>query len=162
MQRHPLKNRLSTRNALLAFAPLMATYLAAAERVSLGGSLDLLWLLLTVAAVIHCLQQRTSRTSRAPQLLALALVLALLFPVISLDDERAQEELPGELQTLLSAPAKQKQSHVPAAVAAPSLAAVPQFSVWLYASAERVAPATPAPPLRASCQASGNHSPPIA
>lgn len=147
---------------MLAFAPLMATYLVAAGRVSLGSSLDLLWLLLTVAAVIHCLQQRVSGASRAPQLLALALVLALIFPVISLDDERAQEDLPGELQSLLSAPAKQKQSHVPAAAHAASLAAVPRFTVWLEALAERVTPAPPAPPQCPWCQASGNHSPPSA
>jgi hypothetical protein len=139
----------------------VATYLVAAGRVSLGGSLDLLWLLLTVAAVIHCLQQRVSGASRAPQLLSLALVLALIFPVISLDDERAQEDLPGELQSLLSAPAKQK-SHAPAAVHVPSLTAVPRFTIPLEASAERMLPAPAAPPQCPWCQASGNHSPPSA
>ncbi len=162
MHRHSRKNRFSRRHAILAFTPLVATYLVAAGRVSLGGSLDLLWLLLTVAAVIHCLQQRVSGASRAPQLLSLALVLALIFPVISLDDERAQEELPGELQSLLSAPAKQKQCHVPAAAHVPSLTAVPRFTMCLEASAERALPAAPAPPQCPWCQASGNHSPPSA
>ncbi len=162
MHRHLRKLRFSTRHALLALAPLMASYLVAAERVTLGQSLDLLWLLLTVSAVIHCLQQRASRASRAPQLLALALVLALVFPVISLDDERAQEELPRELQTLLSAPAKQKQIHVPVAAHAPSLAAVPQFTLWLNASAEPAAPVPPVARHSAWRQSSGNHSPPLA
>lgn len=162
MHRRLRKNRLSARHAAFAFAPLVATYFVAAERVTLGQSLDLLWLLLTVAAVIHCLQQRASGGGRAPQLMSLALVLALLFPVISLDDERAQEDLPGELQTLLSAPAKQKQAHVPAAVHASSLAAVPQFTVWLEARPERPAPAPPAAQHCAWRQASGNHSPPLA
>jgi hypothetical protein len=139
----------------------VATYLVAAERVTLGGSLDLLWLLLTVAAAIHCLQQRVSGASRVPQLLSLALVLALFFPVISLDDDRAQEELPGELQSLLSPPAKQKQSHVPSAVHAPALAAMLPSAIWLNSSAEMVAPARPAARQCAWCQASGNHSPPI-
>ncbi len=161
MHRHLRKHRFSTRHALLALAPLMASYLVAAERVTLGQSLDLLWLLLTVAAVIHCLQQRASGTSRAPQLLSLALVLALVFPVISLDDDRAQEELPRELQTLLSAPAKQKQVQIPAAAHAPSLAAVPQFTVCLNASTEPLAPAHPAARHCAWRQSSGNHSPPL-
>lgn len=162
MHRHPRKNRFSTRHALLALAPLMLSYLVAAERVTLGQSLDLLWLLLTVSAVIHCLQQRAPGTSRAPQLLSLALVLALVFPVISLDDERAQEDLPRELQTLLSAPAKQKQAQVPAAAHAPSLAAAPQFTVWLNASTEALVPVPPAARQSAWRQSSGNHSPPVA
>ena len=162
MHRRQHKNRLSARHAALAFAPLLATYVVAAERVTLGGSLDVLWLLLTVAAVIQCLQQRVSGASRVPQLLSLALVLALLFPVISLDDDRAQAELPTELQSLLSAPAKEKQSHVPAAVHTPALAAVPQFAMWLISSAEWVEPASPAARQCAWHQASGNHSPPVA
>lgn len=162
MQRRLRKTRFSARHALLALAPLMATYLVAAERVTLGGSLDLLWLLLTIAAVIHCLQQRVSGASRVPQLLSLALVLALLFPVISLDDERVQEELPKELQSLLSAPAKQKAGQVPAAVHAPALAVVPQFTVWLISSAKQVAPAPPASRQCSWRRASGNHSPPLA
>lgn len=162
MHRHRRKHRFSTRHALLALAPLMASYLVAAERVTLGQSLDLLWLLLTVSAVIHCLQQRAARASRAPQLLSLALVLALVFPVISLDDERAQEELPRELQTLLSAPAKQKQVQVHVAAHAPSVAVVPQFTVWLDASTEPVAPVLPITRHSAWRQSSGNHSPPLA
>ena len=162
MHRRLRKTRIPVRHAALALAPLAATYLAAAGRVTLGGSLDLLWLLLTVAAVIHCLQQRVSGDSRVPQLLSLALVLALFFPVISLDDDRAQEELPGELQSLLSAPAKQKQPHVPSVTQGPSLAAVPHFTIWLSSSTEWVAPARPAARQCAWCQASGNHSPPAA
>ncbi len=162
MRRHLRKNRFSTRHALLALAPLMATYLVAAERVTLGQSLDVLWLLLTVAAVIHCLQQRVCGTARTAQLLSLALVLALVFPVISLDDERAQENLPGELQSLLSAPAKQKQSSMPAALHAPALAAAPSSAVRLNVTAEPVMPAPPASRQCAWVQASGNHSPPLA
>lgn len=161
LQRSSRTKPLTVRHAILAFAPLVGAYLVAAERVTLGGSLDLLWMLLTVAAVIHCLQQRVSGASRPQQLLSLALVLALLFPVISLDDDRAQEDLPGELQSLISAPAKQK-SHAPSAVHAPALAAAPQPSMWLNPSVERVAPAPPAARQCAWRQASGNHSPPSA
>lgn len=161
MQRRLRKHRISARHAALVFAPLVATYLAAAGRVTLGGSLDFLWLLLTVAAVIHCLQQRSSGASRVPQLLSLALVLALFFPVVSLDDDRAQQDLPGELQSLLSPPSKQKPSHAQLDLRAPSLAAASHFAVCLRSSFELVTPARPRPIQCAWCQASGNHSPPI-
>ncbi len=162
MHRHLRKARIPARHALLAFAPLTATYLAAAGRVTLGGSLDLLWLLLTVAAVIHCLQQRVSGASRVPQLLSLALVLALFFPVVSLDDDRAQAELLGELQTLVTPPAKHKQSHLSCAVHVPSLAAAPPFGFRLNASPERVASDRPVERPCAWFGAHGNHSPPLA
>lgn len=158
MRRRLRKNRIPARHAVLAFAPLVATYLAAAGRVTLGGSLDLLWLLLTIAAVIHCLQQRGSAASRVPQLLSLALVLALFFPIVSLNDERAPLDLPGELHSLLSPPAKQKGMQ--AAPALPSLAAAPHFILWLNSSVELVASFRATPGDCAWCQASGNHSPP--
>ncbi len=162
MHRHLRKARIPARHALLAFAPLIASYLAAAGRVTLGGSLDLLWLLLTVAAIIHCLQQRVSGASRVPQLLSLALVLALFFPVVSLDDDRAQAELLGELQTLVTPPAKHRQSHLACVVHAPSLAAAPQFGLRLNVSTERVAAERPVEPQSPWYGARGNHSPPLA
>jgi len=162
VRRRLRKVRFSARHAVLAFAPLLATYLAAAGRVTLGGSIDLLWLLLTIAAVIHCLQQRPTGDSRVPQLLSLVLVLALFFPVVALDDDHAQQDLPGELQSLLSPPAKQRQSHLTAAVQAPSLAAVPEFSIRLKPSPERVARSRPTSGQHACLEASGNHSPPLA
>lgn len=162
VHRHLRKARIPARHALLAFAPLTATYLVAAGRVTLGGSLDLLWLLLTVAAVIHCQQQRVSGASRVPQLLSLALVLALFFPVVSLDDDRAQAELVGELQALVTPPAKHKQSHPSCVVHSPSLAATPQFCFRLHASTEQVACDRPAEWQGAWFGACGNHSPPLA
>src|SRR5579864_6940671 len=152
------KTRIPARHALLAFAPLVATYLAAAGWVSLGGSLDLLWLLLTLSAIIHCVQQRGSAGSRVPQLLSLALVLALFFPVISLDDDRAQEELPGELQSLLSPPAKQKQSQASFVVHAVVPTPAPGLPVWLRTAAEPVTPLRPRISRSSWLQASGNHS----
>ncbi|HVP44355.1 MAG TPA: hypothetical protein VMS96_13050 [Terriglobales bacterium] len=162
MHRRLRKARIQARHAILAFAPLTAAYLVAAGRVSVGGSLDLLWLLLTVAAVMHCLQQRVSGASRVPQLLSLALVLALFFPMVSLDDEYAQELLPGELQSLLCPPAKQRQTHQSCALDAPSLAAAPQFTFRLHCPAECVASDRPTVRACAWSQASGNHSPPLA
>ena len=160
MHRQRRKTRLTARHAIFAFAPLLAAYLVAAERVTLGESLDLLWLLLTVAAIMHCLEQRVSRATRVRQLLSLALVLVVFFPVISPDDDRALAELP-ELQSLIAAPEKQKAPHAVAVDHAPALTVTPQFSQWLHVAAERVTPVRVAISQRAWRQASGNHSPPL-
>lgn len=162
MSRTLHKRGIPARNATLAFAPLVAAYLVGAERVTLGGSLNLLWLLLTAAAVIHCLEQRVSRAARTQQLFSLALVLALFFPVISLDDDRALAELPRELQTLVSPAAKQKAQHAIPVLEMPVLAAAPLLSTSLRLAPEGALPALPAPSQCACCQASGNHSPPLA
>jgi hypothetical protein len=155
------KNRFPARHAALVFAPLVVTYLAAAGRVTLGGSLDLLWLLLTIAAVIHCLQERGRGASRVPQLVSLALVLALFFPVVSLDDDRAQQDLPGELQSLISPPSKHRQSHANLDLRAPTLLPAHHLALWLRSSFELVTPARTRLIQCAWCQASGNHSPPL-
>jgi len=95
VRRRESKNPSIVSHILFVVAPPLAACLMAAAHASLGDFLNLLWLLVTSGVFAHwILCSRPNRCSRWTELLGLTLALALLFPVISADDDQLQFELP--------------------------------------------------------------------
>ena len=132
--------------------------------LTLEASLNLLWVLLSLIALVRWSSPSSTRDRRRLfALVTLVFVLALLFPVISASDDVAQQELINDAMTVKSLSAtfkadKQRHSCVEVAAAPPSDSACAVY-------APGVAEFTPQPVSNQSVatpgETTGNHSPPI-
>ncbi len=161
MRRHGSKNRSLGSRVFLVVAPPLFACLMSAAHASLGDSLDLLWILLTGGVFAHwILRRRPGSQPGTRELLSLTLALALLFPVISADDDLFLFDLPSDAQCLFAGPEKEKHAavaakpHMPAAITAPYVPTL-LYSLDLVPESGRVAT------LVLSSHATGNHSPPL-
>ena len=133
--------------------------------VTLEASLNLLWVLLAIGAFVHWTAPNSSGPrSRLSGLVSLVFILALLFPIVSADDDLVQLDLINDAKSSQSITLDLK-SHsqlsnstallVPPAILAAELASsLPLHSELLSESA---GPATVASPG----DTTGNHSPPL-
>ncbi len=146
--------------SVAAMALLAAGYALAHLRPSLWEMLNCLWLLLVTAVLAHWVM-RGDRAGRWPKLLSLVVLLVLLFPILSPDDDWLLFSVPGEPGAVVSVPDKQK--HYGGAVwASAALATTPSPAFVLTHSLDLV-PAVPTDfPAGPAGHATGNHSPPIA
>ncbi len=132
--------------------------------LTLEVSLNLLWLLLGLIALVRWSSPSSTRNRRRPfALVTLIFILALLFPVISANDDVAQQELINDAMSAKSLSAtfkadKQRHSCVDVAAAPPSDS---PCAVYAPGAAEF----TPQPALNQSVatpgETTGNHSPPM-
>lgn len=161
MRRRESKERSRASRVFVVVAPPLFACLMAAAHASLGDSLDLLWLLLTAGVFAHwILRRRPDNQPGIRELLSLTIALALLFPVISADDDLFLFELPSDTQCLFSAPEKEKRAAVVAKLHLPAVMPTMFFSILL-----RTLELVPGPggmaTLALSSHATGNHSPPL-
>jgi hypothetical protein len=129
--------------------------------LTLEASLNLLWVLLSLIALVR--SPSATRNRRRPfAVVTLIFVLALLFPVISANDDVAQQELINDAMSAKSISAtfkadKQRHSCVEVAVAPPGDSPCATF-------APCAAEFTPQPASNQSVatpgETTGNHSPP--
>ncbi len=149
--------------AHLAFEPSLGRYSWA--HMTIEASLNLLWVLLALSVVVHCMTSGPKeRRGRLGGLVSLAFLLSLLFPVISANDDAAQLDLINDAKslqsiTLISEPAKQAR-HAAGFVVVPALPAVQLHSVHPLAFDLIVEPA-PAVNVAIPGADTGNHSPPL-
>ncbi len=132
--------------------------------VTLEASLNVLWMLIALGALVRWMALRNrGRHSRFSAFVSLTFVLALLFPVISANDDLAQFELINDAKTSQSIVVDLKShiqlSNSPSALAVPGALAVasPFFSplrVELMVAAH-------APSALILGDNTGNHSPPL-
>ena len=132
--------------------------------LTVEASLNLLWVLLSLIAVLRWSSPSGRRNRRRLfALVTLIFVLALLFPVISANDDLAQQELINDAMTAksLSATFKaDKQPHSCGEVAA----ARPTASsclVYAHGAAEFIPQAASNQSVARPGETTGNHSPPI-
>jgi hypothetical protein len=161
VRRRESKNPSIVSHILLVVAPPLAACLMAAAHASLGDFLNLLWLLGTAGVFAHwILYSRPGPCSRWTELLGLTLALALLFPVISADDDRLQFELPNDVQSLFSTPEKQKHFPASAKLHSPEMMTV-RFIPSLVHFLELVPRSGSVATIVLSSHTPGNHSPPL-
>ncbi len=159
-QTDPLVRRhISAPLLLLAALAVLFPAITLAAGASLWRALDLSWLLLAAVALTHAIFRRSMQGGCGRTLLTLTVVLVVLYPIISPDDDLLLLILPADAQTVVADAAKQKHSaalpHVHALAAAlASLLLAPPHS-W-YPVLE--------PQFSGSvitvAHATGNHSPP--
>ena len=130
--------------------------------LTLEASLNLLWVLLSVIAVLRWSSPSGRRNRRRlAALVPLSFVLALLFPVISANDDLAQQALINDAMSAksLSATFKaDKQLHNCGEVSPPRRSASPRP---VYGPAECIPQAALNQSVATPGEATGNHSPPI-
>ncbi len=133
--------------------------------LTLEASLDLLWFLLSVGVFVHWAARGCGRrVSRLPGIVVLAFTLALLFPVISADDDLTQLDLINDAATSESITAALKSvKHLAGSTGLPSLPAVSasRSDVCLPVTSELVAESSRTPRVTTPGDVTGNHSPPL-
>lgn len=133
--------------------------------VTLEAFLNLLWVLLAMGAIVHWTAPDCGgRRSRLSGLVSLVFVLALLFPVISADDDFVQLDLINDVATSQSVTLDLKSHNqvsnstavlsTPVVLAAESSSSLPFHSELMSESARLASVATPG-------DTTGNHSPPL-
>jgi len=161
VRRRGSKKRSLGSRVFIVVAPPLTACLMAAAHASLGDSLDLLWLLLTAAVFAHwTLRRRPGSLPGMRELLSLTLALALLFPVISADDDLLLFDLPSDVQCLFSTPEKQKHAAASAKLHLPAAITVQLLPTLLH-SLDLVPRSGSVATLVLSSHTTGNHSPPL-
>lgn len=132
--------------------------------VTLEASLNLLWLGVAVAAFLQWALPGGRRRVHVSGVISLIFALALLFPVISANDDLADLELINDAatsQAIATIVKSSKQLHTPTILrdACPEIA--PQFAFSLFLAPESVAEAASALSVVTPGGATGNHSPPL-
>ncbi len=130
-------------------------------RPSLWETLNGLWLLFAAAVLAHWVFGDDRKGSRWPMLVSLTVLLVLLFPIFSPDDDWLLFSLPDEARTAVSVPEKQKQL---GAAARPHVATIATMSLFpSFNGVFELAPGIPTDfPAAPAGHATGNHSPPTA
>ena len=147
-------------HTVAVLAPLTAACVLAAARASLWDTLDIVWFLLAYGAFAHwALCSRETRRP-LPELLSLGLLMVLLFPVISADDDLLVFRVPNEKQSTISAPEEQKQAAAVARLYSSPAVISSLFPAW-FATVDLVAEPPTAFPAAPAGHATGNHSPPL-
>ncbi len=133
--------------------------------LTLEASLNLLWVALAVAAFLQwAVPARRSHRVRLAGLVSLVFALALLFPVISANDDLAEFELINDASTSRAVTLcfkSHKQLPSPAATLTLSAASDPEAGFHLPFLYESVPEPTPVPSVTTPGDATGNHSPPL-
>ncbi len=131
--------------------------------VTLEASLNLLWLLLAVAAFLAWTARNQQRHRRARGFVHLTFVLCLLFPVISADDDLAQVDLinAAGLSRSIAADWDHYKHSSSAAVQHAYPVAPHRCDGSPSVAAGFVPKAAPAAAVAAPGDATGNHSPPF-
>ncbi len=161
MRRRGSKKRSLGSQILVVVAPPIAAGMMAAAHASLGDSLDLLWLLLTAGVFAHWILRRVpGRQPGIRELFSLTLALALLFPVISADDDLLLFDLPSDVQCMFSTPEKEKHGAVLAKLHSPAVMTIPFVPTRLH-PLELVPRTGAVATLVLSSHTTGNHSPPF-
>lgn len=133
--------------------------------LTLEAVLNLLWLLLAVTAFARWVSPKSGRRrAHLPGLVGLIFILALLFPVISADDDLAEWQLINDAKTAQSVSADSKSGkQLPRPAGSPgwvaALAPQPAFSLAL--TAESVSATILVTSVATPGGATGNHSPPL-
>lgn len=161
MRRRGSKKRSLGSQIFVVVAPPIAAGMMAAAHASLGDSLDLLWLLLTAGVFAHWILRRVpGRQPGSRELFSLTLALALLFPVISADDDLLLFDLPSDVQSMFSTPDKQKHAAAAAKLHLPAVVTV-QFMPARLHPLDFVPRSGFVATLVLSSHTTGNHSPPF-
>jgi len=133
--------------------------------MTLEASLNLLWASLAVTAFAQWVApDRRRRRAHLPGLISLTFILALLFPVISADDDLGASALINDVKTSKSVSTSFKSDkQLPAPVGTPgSHAALTSQSVFpLPRASESVSEPVHAASVATPGDATGNHSPPL-
>ncbi len=148
----------------VAAAAVVCTFAVAPQ--SLEDALNGLWAMLALAAFAGwVLREQPRRHGRQLQLVSLVFVLALLFPIISANDDFALQEFAEDVSNTQSVAIVLKSDHAqPSTAQAPVPAAVvpgpiPALTLGLRELVSDAVGAAILPRLR---HARGNHSPPLA
>ncbi|MBZ5648366.1 MAG: hypothetical protein LAN37_14220 [Acidobacteriia bacterium] len=133
--------------------------------MTLEAFLNLLWVSLAVAAVAQWVApSRRRRRAHLSELLSLTFILALLFPVISANDDLAGLALINDVKTSKAVSTSLKSDQqLPAPAGTPGLhAALTSQSVFsLPRASESVSEPVHAASVATPGAATGNHSPPL-
>jgi hypothetical protein len=175
--RNAAKDRLIVIGAVFATLPLAISSVPwthkTAERlldlcprahVTLEASLNVLWVVLAVGAFARWTAPGSRLPCRSSGLVSLVFVLALLFPVISADDDLAHLELINDAKTSQAITLDLKSHSEPATSAAalnPSALLAPAFVVSLFPHFELVFEPARGLGVATPGATTGNHSPPL-
>jgi hypothetical protein len=134
--------------------------------MTLEASLNLLWLLLAIGALAHCVGPGGRRCrAHLPGLISLVFIFSLLFPVISANDDLAQLELINDAKTsqsITTSLKSDKQLPRSAGLLGSPAALAVQLASFLPVASEFVSePAPAAVSVATPGDTTGNHSPPL-
>ena len=147
--------------SVAVIALLVAGCALAHLRPSLWETLNCLWLLLVTAVLAHWATCGERAEDRWPKLVSLIVLLVLLFPVLSPDDDWLLFSVPDEARTVVSIPDKQK--HFGLSVRTNVAVATTPSPVFVLTRSFDPVPADPTGfPAGPAGHATGNHSPPVA
>lgn len=175
--RNATKDRLIISGVVLAALPLTIASVPwthkTAERlldlypwahVTLEASLNMLWVVLAVGAFAHWTAPGSRLPCRSSGLISLVFVLALLFPVISADDDLARLDLINDIKTS-HAITLNLESHSQPVSSAPPLTfpalLASAFVVSLFLHFELVFEPARGLSVATPGATTGNHSPPL-
>ena len=171
-----VQDRLITTGLVLAALPVLICSVAWGQldaaldlcpwaHMTLEASLNLLWLVLAVGSLAHWLApERTRRCHHLHGLVTLVFVLSLLFPVISANDDLAQQELINDAKSSQSLVASLRTDKpLPGTVWVLNSAVPPTIHLASYspALADSVSEPSVAASVTVLGDATGNHSPPL-
>jgi hypothetical protein len=175
--RNATKDRLIISGVVLAALPFVISsvpwthttverslHLCPWAHMTLEASLNVLWVVLAVGAFVHWTAPASSRLrSRLSRLISLVFVLALLFPVISADDDLAQLDLINDAKTSQAITLDLKSHSQPATAAPLNPLALPAsaFVVSLFPHFELVFAPARGLSVATPGATTGNHSPPL-
>ncbi len=125
------------------------------------GLLNSCWLLLAICAAVHwlCSNAQCHAAGKLRRALALSCVLALLFPVISADDDRLQQQLASDANGFFKVLQGSSNPHKFKVRLAPALAVAsvtPMLIITVHDTADFVAPVY----RTLKSQTTGDRSPP--
>jgi hypothetical protein len=175
--RNAAKDRLIVIGAVFATLPLAISSVPwthkTAERlldlcprahVTLEASLNMLWVVLAVGAFTHWTAPGSRLAWRSSGLISLVFVLALLFPVISADDDLARLDLINDAKTSQAITLDLKSHSQPATSAVllnPPALLASAFVVSLFPHFELVFEPARGLSVATPGATTGNHSPPL-
>ncbi len=176
--RNAVRDRLIAGGLLIAVLPIVLSSvpwthatietfldLRPSTHVGLEACLNLLWLLLAVATFAYWIDRGSRRCNQVRGFVSLVFALALLFPVISANDDLEQWCLINDAVSSQSLTADLKGNHHPSApptfLVSPAALAT-QSAPPIHSASQFVCGPSPRASVDTPGDTTGNHSPPLA